>query len=439
MSTRARRISAVVLLSVASFIVLSAVLSGMYALPADQVYRHAARYVLTPVFRWWYQDDLDYVKNATSKYHVAAEDIPSGKPMDSWQRLQNQAPMLSVRNLHELADPERDVPFVYERSDEEYLRRFREKYHLDEIVKDAPDQYSAMLKVGEWLGTRFDHGADKLVGTSQVCDPMAIVEAGQKGAKYWCEIAARTMVHTAASMAWPARLISASRDGYTWEHALAELWSDQFGKWFVIDVDYNVVYERNGVPLSAFELSRDGPALQKAGLLRVRQIAPPKHSLPYEDMVPYYRYVHVDLRNDWCSRTLRRGSPAGGDLATWWTARPDMPRLLTNRIRVDDEQSFDWAVNDVSIYGVSATPAADGVKVNVALAAYSPEFQHFELRLDGQDWQRIAGRQQTLALAPGPHQLEARVVTKSGYGGPASQVELAVADHTTAATTPGAR
>src|ERR1700730_6625402 len=107
-----------------------------------------------------------------------------------------------------------------------------------------------MLKLGAWVGTRWNHGSDPLAGARDACNPAAIVAAGARGAKDWCEIAARTPGHAASSLGWPARVITASRDGYTWEHAIAELWSDDFGKWFAMDTDFNVVYESNGIPLS---------------------------------------------------------------------------------------------------------------------------------------------------------------------------------------------
>ncbi|MGH9906455.1 MAG: hypothetical protein ACRD8U_12845, partial [Pyrinomonadaceae bacterium] len=283
----------------------------------------------------------------------------------------------------------------------------------------------AMLRLGGWLGTRWDHGTDEVPGGSLVCDPSTIVNAGERGARYWCEIAARTTIEAATALGWPARLLTASRDGYTWEHAVAELWSNQFSKWFVMDTDFNVVYESAGVPLSAFELSHQGEQLQNGGRLRVRAIAPAKPSLPFKDLVPFYAYVHVDMRNDWCSRPLKQGSPAGGDLATWWTARPAFSRILTAKRRVDDRAVFDWNVNSVAIHASAARRYDDGqLWLEIGLTGYSPTFEAFEASVDGQPWNRIEGGVHSFSVASGIHTVGARLVTTSGYRGAESEIKF---------------
>ncbi|MGH8210541.1 MAG: hypothetical protein ACREU6_13305, partial [Steroidobacteraceae bacterium] len=323
--------------------------SAVFRLPPLNLLKQLGRLVATPLYAAMYRADLDQVQQITRSYHIGLSSPSARSALESWRDLETTVPELHVTGAQEPQHPEWS-PFVYEQPDSPYLRSFRAKYHLDDIVRGAADEYAAMLRLGGWLGTRWDHGSDTLVGTSQVCDPSAVVEAGEQGARYWCEIAARTMVHAATAMGWPARLVTASRDGYTWEHAVAELWSNPFNKWFVIDPDFNVVYESSGIPLSAFELSHDGPGLQRAHRLTVRAIAPSKRSLPLRDLLPFYRYVHIDLRNDWCTRPLLAGSPAGGDRATWWTARsPFNPPLLTAKKHVDDAATFNWKVNSVEI------------------------------------------------------------------------------------------
>lgn len=226
-----------------------------------------------------------------------------------------------------------DAPaFVFERDDAPHLVALREKYRLDEIIAGASSEYEAQLKLAAWVGTRFDHGTDDPPGGRQACDTIAVIEAGQRGARYWCEVAAYTMIHAAQAAGWHARLVTGSTNGYTWDHAVAELWSRQFNKWFVVDADFNVVFESAGVPLSAWELVHDAPALRAKGVLMQRQFARFKKGLVYQDLLRLYAYAHVDQRSDWCTRRLRRGSPAGGDLNTLWTAREGKePRLTAIR------------------------------------------------------------------------------------------------------------
>ncbi len=320
-----------------------------------------------------------------------------------------------------------DIPFVYEKSDTPYLLALRERYSLESIVKDAVGEYAAMLRLGAWVGSRWDHGIDPPPGGEQVCYPIEVVQAGEAGARLNCDISARLMVHAATALGWPARLVTASRDGYTWEHAVSELWSNVYKKWFVIDTDFNVVYEADGAPLSAFELCHQGLELQRSGLLQTRYIAPSKPSLGHIDLMPYYNYVHIDMRNDWCSRPLPTGSPAGGDLGTWWTSRPSLNALLTAKRRVDDPALFNWAVNWVSIYALSAERVSGSlVSIEIGLAGYSPTFKAFEISFDGGVWHKVEQPGYVLIAGAGEHVVRARLLTISGYVGPVSEVSFQV-------------
>ena len=180
----------------------------------------------------------------------------------------------------------------------------------------------------------------------------------------------------------------------------------------------------NGKPLSAYELCHFGPTLQQQGKLKVKQFAPMKPSLKLQDLLPYYRYVHIDLRNDWYSRKLPRGSPTGGDLATWWTARPGLEHLLTAKKRVDDQSVFDWPLNVVSLYLERVFYDEDKGKsvIEVSLTGYSPYFAEFQVSLDDSGFQSIRGDTLIVDLSSGRHCLEARLLTQAGEAGPVSRV-----------------
>ncbi len=311
------------------------------------------------------------------------------------------------------------VPFVYESPDAPHLRELRECYRLRELIDDAENEYDAMLRLGAWVGTRWDHGTDAVPGGSAILNPVAVIQAGERGAKFWCEIAAKTLVLAATSLGWVARLTTTSRDGYTWEHAVAELWSNQFCKWFVIDPDFNVVYESDGVPLSAFELCHRSEALTLANQLSVRLIAGTKRSLPLADILPFYAYTHIEMRTDWHTRRLRRGSPAGGDLQTWWTARTGFRPLLTVKVRNDRSDLFDWQVNTVMVSAYHLEKLGEQETVlRLGFIGYSPYFERFQACLDDDLWQESASGMFSFNLTPGEHTLKARVVTLSGEPGP---------------------
>ena len=396
-----------------------------YSLAPIDYAKQLARVLVTPVLALAYrQDSLQAAKIADS-YSVGFKDASVLSVRQSWQAVEGALPGFHLLREGGSERSAGRIPFVYEDTNSAHLRKFRDEYRLDIVIAGEPDEYQAMLRLGGWLGTRWDHGTDEVPGGREVCDPSAVIAAGGQGARFWCEIASRTAVQAANSLGWISRLITLSGDGYTWEHAVAELWSNQFNKWFVLDTDFNVVYEQAGIPLSAFELMNQGESLAKSGRLTVRSIASKKPSLPYRDLLPFSRYIHVDLRSDWCTRRLRPGSPANGDRNSWWTAQPTFHRILTAMPRVDDVALFNWPVNDVQIYLVGAKRVApEQLQLKVAFSAYSPTFKSFEMSLDQTPWASVQGAGATLQLPLGRHVLRVRCVTAAGWTGPTSDVEF---------------
>jgi hypothetical protein len=310
--------------------------------------------------------------------------------------------------------PDTIVPFVFESPDAPHLVALRKRFNLNSIVAGPGGEYDAQMRLATWIGTRFEHGVDEVPGGRQVCDPVGVIEAGQKGARFWCEIAAKVMIQAATAVGWPARVITASRDAYTWEHAVAELWSNQFDKWFVVDPDFNVVFEVDGMPLSAWELVHQGPALQASNRLVIRRFAPLKQGIEPQDLVQFFAYAHVDERSDWCSRRLPDGSPAGSDLSTQWTARPGRGPALTAIPIAGSGEQFDFPLNRVRAH----VTRLSGDRYSVSLNTHSPVFHAFEQKIGNNPWQRISGHSVQLERAAANGEVAFRIVTHRGDRGP---------------------
>jgi hypothetical protein len=395
-------------------------LADRYALPPFEALTQGGRVAAAEALAVLYRSD---VATATARLGDYVHGPASSTPR-TWAEAARGVAGLTLRAERDARPIDAVPPFVYETPDAPQVRALRERYGLDRLVAGAPSEYEAILRLANWVGTRFDHGIEEPPGGWKACDPVAIVETGRAGARYWCEVAAATMVQAATAAGFPARLISVSRDGYTAEHGVAEVWSNEHAKWFIVDTDLNVVYERHGVPLSARDLVEYGAAWRDAGEIEKRAIAPRKASLPVRaDEIQLYRYVHVDLRSDWCSRPLRRGSPAGGDLATLWFATREAPPLLTARRRGSAEE-FEWPLNRTEVEPLAITREGDAIRARVALSAYSPTYAAFQVRTDDGDWATLDGHEATVTLLPGTTVLQARVQTRSGYPGPVTRVPL---------------
>ena len=166
-----------------------------------------------------------------------------------------------------------------------------------------------------------------------------------------------------------------------------------------------------------------GIELKQKDELAIRSIAPPKKSLPRTDLLPFYNYIHIDMRNDWCTRNLKPGSPAGGDLATWWTSRRHLNKILTAKIRIDDPLLFSWEVNSVNIHPVNVKIIErNKIFCEIGLTGYSPYFKVFEVSIDDKPWQSSKNGIYKFSIDSGLHSLKARISTINNHSGPTSKI-----------------
>ncbi len=422
-----RAVKAALVCLVAAFFVVASV-SFYYSIPPGLAFTTLSKSGGYVVLSMAYNADMDDVQTLTEKYHVGYR--PENDEITAqmtWQQ-QKGLRLLGCKFSDRASGRVRvdEIPFVYQSPDSVGLQKFREQYQPMRLISDKKTEYEKMITIAEWLGTRWDHGTDPVPGGAKNFALTEIISAGENGAKFWCEIAAEAAVKTASAMNWPARLVTISRDGYTWEHAVAEYWSNDHEKWFVVDTDFNVLYQSDGIPLSAFELCHNGPDLKQTGQLEVVHFAKPKKSLPYKDMIPYYTYIHIDMRNDWNTRKLKRGSPAGGDLATWWTKRDSMDPVLSVKKRVDDISRFNWEVNTNGIYLISCIQKNNGVDMQIGFSGYSPYFENWLVSMDGITWQEMKHSKMDIHLKNGNHAIFVKMALSGGNTGPASYVKFSV-------------
>jgi hypothetical protein len=395
-------------------------------MPIRAVLDETARVFATRVLAAWHAPELAEAARLERRCLVGPEDLLRGDPEESWQLATARIPGFAVLTPRQAPLPE--VPFVYEDTEQPHLVELRRRYDIEGTLAGAASEYDAMLRFGAWMGTRWSHGYEPhLVPGGRLRFRVAdAIAAGERGARFWCEIDAKATVQAASALGWPARLVSVCPEPHRPErrHAVAEVWSNQHDKWFVLDTDFNVTFEVDDVPLSAWELTHQGPSLLASGKLHLRRFAPDPRAVGAEYLVSLYRFVFVDMRNDWVSRRLSRGSPAGGDLATWWTARSDLKRVFTSKRKVDAPESFAWKVNTTRIHLHDLRREDSGWRLDVAVTAYAPYFESFWIQVNEGEWTELDSATRSLSLAAGTHGLRARVETVRDCLGPTTEVRF---------------
>lgn len=209
------------------------------------------------------------------------------------------------------------VPFQWEDLVHPRLRTLRQKYRLDQVVEGAPSDLDRVVRLRDWVKSRWDH--EQPISLPP-WDALHILERVEKKIEaFFCVHYSVTFMQCCLSLGIPARLINlhrgiapadAARGGNREtcglppcdEHVVNEVWLDDLGRWAMMDVDFDLHYEREGLPLSALEVHQALLA-GELGELTVRE-GPLAHKLKIDEryyqfhLPTYYAHFCVFWRNN---------------------------------------------------------------------------------------------------------------------------------------------
>ena len=220
---------------------------------------------------------------------------------------------------------------------------------------------------------------------------------------------------------------------------MAEVWSNQHRKWVVVDCQSDLHYEKDGTPLSAWEIRAEWLKNGGADVSRVVG-APERRELknpaivwwdrPDEDETAVYYWIYYsDNSRTWneeppihfifpqdsanSGRVWYQNGPGGrGRLHTGYEKKLFLPST--------DPAAYDWTVGLVE---ASAT-ALDGKNLSLELDSYCPNLTGYEADLDGAGWQAIEGKSLVWTLHKGANSLALRTVNAAGVRGAPLTVRL---------------
>ena len=321
--------------------------------------------------------------------------------------------------------------------DEPRLSGLRENYRLAEVVSPAKDEWSAQLLLKEWLHERIPGGNPQ----SSPASALEILERAAKGERFYCTQYAIAYVDCAQALGWQARKIGVDRkhgpegSGST-HHGAAEVWSNQFRKWVVMDSQSNLHFEKKGVPLSAWEIRAEWLKDRGAGVKHVTGV-PPRAvhknpaivwwKLPDEDETAAYFWIYISdhagfgpearyilpLDDAHAASVWYQNDAGGSRLHTGYQRNLFLP---TRRL----EDAY-WTVGIVEARIVSASAET----IRMSLESYDPYRTGFESSFDGKTWERVAGGQSlSWGLKPGWNMLRLRSAGRGQVRGPETAVVM---------------
>ncbi len=304
------------------------------------------------------------------------------------------------------------------------MRHLREKYRLDEIVAPGKTEMEKFALLRQWVRRQWEGWNENEYNYCPQWDALEILElAPQNLALGMCTHYAAVFAQCAAALGYHARALIVDH------HCLAEIWSDQYGKWILQDPGllpgHQVAfqYERAGVPINALEMHRSAAANSAEDI----DIIPPP-PIPVDRMrqmfVDLYLRFGIPLRNDHLYRSEPQELEQGMDQYhwdghLWWTDSLD-PRYPEYSLQTTRPEDFYWSLNKTRIdLEDTETTAA----LSVQLSGPIPNFARFEVSLDEGAWQE-SDPSFAWQLRPGSNTLQAKAVNTMGLQGPVNRVVL---------------
>ncbi len=352
-----------------------------------------------------------------------------------------------------LVDSKYSRRFTFDSYENPKLSLLRKQEKLDEVVAEGKDEFDRQVLLLDWAYRRF-----KKFGrpSSQARGALDILEAIDQGHTFYCSHYADVLVSASASMGWINRPLAlrlgnhlTAPGGGSTEHAITEIWSNQHRKWIMFDPTYAMYVEKDGTPLSAWEIRREWFADEGKSLTFV--LGAERKKVTRKDM-PLVLAVHPGFGElALGTRTMDKYAflgyipnnnlmDAGLDYAKMFIVRDKLTEGVAWHKRDNPEDPAVDPYFPMQQAALTVTPAtsiskasggegpgeagAEALTMQVKAETLTPNFLTWRYRLDGGEW--VDGELNQWALRPGTNSLEMRAVNRFGVAGPASRIVLEV-------------
>jgi hypothetical protein len=308
------------------------------------------------------------------------------------------------------------------------IKRLREEYRLDDVVRGETNEFRKLLKLRHWVHTRWPIDNDQNFSG----DVFAILEKAKTGAGFHCSYSMKVQHAVMTAMGYVVRDLGVDSDhlvfGKSNHHGVNEVWSNDYAKWVLVDAKYDIHFERAGVPLSALELHEAARADQGKGIAKVqgpdRRKVPMKGlEFPTSSVIGYWWISYNPGMKTFTGKSTGRDvvvfdSPefratrwfrdGGQGLRDHWAYRANA------FVPVSDRTKINWSVGvpDVKVAHVAAG------KADVTFASTTPNLETYRIRLNNGSWQDVAGDRWHWKLKPGENLLHVRTRNRFGVEGP---------------------
>jgi hypothetical protein len=361
-------------------------------------------------------------------------------------RLQAAAEAAGFRAREVIADVPAAVrprlPFATFDYDDADMVALRQKYELEKVIAPAKDEWTAQLLLCEWLYKKIPGGNPRV----SAARAMAILDYASRGEKFYCTHFAISYVECAQALGWQARKFGVDRRhgpetlGSS-HHGVSEVWSNQFRKWVIVDAQSNMHFEKNGVPLSAWEIRAEWLKNHGADVAHVVGVPPNATqknpaivwwNRKDEDETATYFWIYLMDRADAEMpksevRLLFPQDEANSGLI-WYQndydagrSRPHTGYVKNQFVPVRDIKDLYWTVGIVE---ATITAASDRL-IRLVLDSYCPNRTGYEVSIDGAKWEAVKDeRNVSWPLRRGWNTLSLHTIGRRAVTGPETRLVL---------------
>jgi hypothetical protein len=303
-------------------------------------------------------------------------------------------------------------PFTYQDMTHLKVRALYQRAGLAGLEQASRTELELIRRIADWANRQWGHLRPLPYAS---WDALEILDRAEQGDGFWCEYKAALFVQACNAAGLTARIIGINRKDED-SHMVAEVYSNEFRKWMLVDAWWNCYYARGGVPLSAIEFHRAAGHLEGIDLVfgesgkkneywdrRTGQASTLPHanqrvavtSDELKGLNDWYYDLHLVLRNDHTVNpqpnanayvdgfmvppNFRGGDWRGAQLH--WVDANTPPQLTAPNS--DDIADFEWPLNEVKVDLRLVSLPGEAAVVEAGFSTHTPCFAHYRLEVDG--------------------------------------------------------
>lgn len=252
------------------------------------------------------------------------------------------------------------LPVRFQPLDEPKLDRLAAREHLRDLVAAVPRQFDGIQLVQDWVNAQWPDGTPDPYPPWDALTVLDWIRSGKTGG--FCAQYAQVFLQSLAALGFTARYVEIGSQDNPYAHYVTEVWSNDFDKWVVMDADFNVHFERSGVPLSALEVHDALVSSTLAEVVPVFGEARPGHATPAAwplRTAELYYYVRYHLNANHLTASHDPPFERFDDMIEFedarvpaWEVTPvatTFPKMRLTRRRVSDRRAVSAKLNQVQV------------------------------------------------------------------------------------------